>query len=101
MKAFFEFKRVLSGTDATLKYIGDWSIEQFQWLDEQREAFVCAEQKNHLEIFWADVFKIFFTTWPVRRILWPTMYPIWSLTTTEQRCVCEVEERYKLVSMFD
>ncbi|KIK36569.1 hypothetical protein CY34DRAFT_16299 [Suillus luteus UH-Slu-Lm8-n1] len=75
--------------------IGDWTIEQQNWLDDHFAAYTHVRQKGDLPTFWICLSKSFLILWPVRKTLWPTMLASRCLTTTDLCLVFEAEKKCK------
>lgn len=82
--------------DSCSSVIGDWSIVQLEWLDDQGELYVAAF-KDHDLSFFSTVNQLFLDLWPVRVMLWPSKPTNQRLTNAEQRRVYEAEDQLKMV----
>ncbi|KAG2341705.1 hypothetical protein BDR05DRAFT_949533 [Suillus weaverae] len=47
-------------------------------------------------MFWPSVFQMFFTLWPARQFLWPSMSERQALTAVEERAVSEAGDKCKI-----
>ncbi|KAG2750198.1 hypothetical protein P692DRAFT_20819155 [Suillus brevipes Sb2] len=74
--------------------VGDWTIEQVEWLDGQTESYLAATQDDDLSFF-STVCEQFLSLWPVRQTLWPSKPEYQHLTKPELRCVYRGEDRLK------
>ncbi|KIK31767.1 hypothetical protein CY34DRAFT_111243 [Suillus luteus UH-Slu-Lm8-n1] len=93
IKHYLNAKRREDGRFLFADHIGHWSIEQYVWLDERRVWHVVADALEDVETFWMILFSDFFTIWPVRAFLWPTLAADRPLSTVQQRLVTEAEEQ--------
>ncbi|KAG1717883.1 hypothetical protein EDD22DRAFT_855810 [Suillus occidentalis] len=85
-------KRREDGRFMSAAHIGHWSVEQYVWLDEHRIWLVIATALEDFDTFWIILFDDFFSEWPVRRFLWPTLEDDRPLSTVQQLLVTEAEE---------
>ncbi|KAG1731740.1 hypothetical protein EDD22DRAFT_1013885 [Suillus occidentalis] len=85
-------KRREDGRFMSAAHIGHWSVEQYVWLDEHRIWLVIATALEDFDTFWIILFDDFFSEWPVRRFLWPTLEDDRPLSTIQQLLVTEAEE---------
>jgi hypothetical protein len=81
-------------------HVGDWTLEQLVWLEDQNDSYLFARQDNDLPAFWMFLFADFLYLWPVHKFLWPTMPQYQRLTAAQQRFVIETEEQCRRVSSF-
>jgi hypothetical protein len=80
-------------------HIGDWTIEQWCWLNDYSESYSAAVQNDDLDTFFGDLFEDFFAIWPVRYYLWPSMPAHKVLSTTQRYKAIGIEEDCKMVSI--
>ncbi|KAG2738798.1 hypothetical protein P692DRAFT_20882470 [Suillus brevipes Sb2] len=74
--------------------VGDWSIEQVEWLDDQTEIYLASIQIQDLSFF-STVWERYLSLWPVRYTLWPLRSEYEHLTKAELRCVYRGEDLVK------
>jgi hypothetical protein len=78
--------------------VGDWSIEQIEWLDDQTEIYLASIQIQDLSFF-STVWEQYLSLWPVRYTLWPLRSEYEHLTKAELRCVYRGEDLVKSVCL--
>jgi hypothetical protein len=82
------------------RHVGDWTLEQLDWLEDRRAWHTAARHDEEvMTTFWISLFDDFLSLWPVRQILWPTMDDNKRINISQQRFVFEAEGQCKLVSL--
>lgn len=87
--------RLITSTRA-MDRVGDWTIKQVEWLDDQTELYLASVQDDDLSFF-STVCEQFLSLWPVRETLWPSKPEYQHLTKPELRCVYRGEDLLKSV----
>ncbi|KAG2045577.1 hypothetical protein BDR06DRAFT_1015511 [Suillus hirtellus] len=82
--------------------VGDWSIEQAEWLDDQTENYSASIQDQDLSFF-PTVCDQYLSLWPVRNTLWPLRLEYEHLSKAELRCVYRGEDLVKsrIITFFE
>ncbi|KAG2739318.1 hypothetical protein P692DRAFT_20881832 [Suillus brevipes Sb2] len=97
IQMFFNNRRTLGGRSLLPRHVGDWTLEQIDWLEDRRAWHTAARHDEEvLTTFWISLFDDFLSLWPVRQILWPTMDDNKRITISQQRFVFEAEGQCKL-----
>ncbi|KAG2742559.1 hypothetical protein P692DRAFT_20879725 [Suillus brevipes Sb2] len=98
IQSFFDNKHRTARRDLYQTHIGDWTIEQWCWLNDYSESYSAAVQNDDLDTFFGDLFEDFFAIWPVRYYLWPSMPAHEVLSTTQRYKAIGIEEDCKMLS---